>query len=259
MSNKKEVCFSMNEEIPKKAAAKTPKTTKPAFTPPVIPASPLEKGLFPGVDEMNTGLAGSKVMLYYGDLEAISDLTQRKLFYYGDDLGMIDTNVQYNIVKSIFGYNFADREAGIPKEKRKPIFLYLLSPGGEVSAGFSIIDAIELSETPVYVINVGECSSMAFLIFLSGHKRFAFPNATFLMHDGSTWTYGSTAKVISQAKNLELIEERIKVYVIKHTKIDEKLYDKNYLKEWMMFPEEAKKHGVCDYILGEDMPFNMVY
>lgn len=248
-----------NNDDFKKTTVKNPKTTKPAFSPPPIAASALEKGLFPGVDEMNTGLSGSKVMLYYNDLEAISDLTQRKLFYYGDDLGIIDTDIQYGILKSIIGYNYADRDAGIPKEKRKPILLYLLSPGGDVSAGFSIIDAIELSETPVYVVNVGECSSMSFLIFLSGHKRFTFPNATFLMHDGSTWTSGSTAKVISQAKNLEKIEDRVKAYVIKHTRIDEKLYDKNYHNEWMMFPEEAKEYGVCDFILGEDMPFGFVY
>ena len=239
------------------AATKSPKANQNLAS--IVPASALEKGLFPGVDEMNTGLSGSKVMLYYDDLESISNLTQRRLFYYGDDFGLICTDVQYNIVKSILAYNYADRDAGIPKDKRKPIFLFLLSPGGEVSSGFSIIDAIELSETPVYVVNVGECSSMAFLIFLAGHKRFSFPNATFLMHDGSTWTYGSTAKVISQAKNLELVEERIKAYVIKHTKIDEKLYDANYLKEWMMFPEEAKGHGVCDFILGKDVPLSMVY
>ena len=60
MPNKRDVNVSETFETPKKATTKTPKTTKPTFTPPaVVPASPLEKGLFPGVDEMNTGLAVS--------------------------------------------------------------------------------------------------------------------------------------------------------------------------------------------------------
>ena len=226
-----------------------------------VPISALEKSLFPGLEEMNTGVSGAEVQLYYEDLETMSDFAQRKLFFCGyDDIGEeIDTKTQHDIVKAITRYNYADRNAGIPKEERKPILLYLLSPGGDVSAGFSIIDAIELSETPVYVINVGECSSMAFLIFLCGHKRFTFPHATFLMHDGSTGTYGSTAKVISQAKNLEKIEKMVKKYVIEHTSITEELYNKNYHKEWMMFAEEAKQNGVCDFILGVDTPFDEVY
>lgn len=176
----------------------------------------------------------------------MKDLMQRKLLL--NDA--IAEETVSEIIKHILQYNAVDR--GIPVEERKPIILYLVSDGGDVDCGFELIDAIECSKTPVYTINLGYQYSMGFLIGLAGHKRFAMPNAKYLLHDGSTCVYNSTGKAQDQMRFQSRIEDKIKDYVVKHSKIEADEFDKKYSHEWYMFAEEAKELGFTDYIIGVD-------
>jgi len=184
------------------------------------------------------------------DVFYLRDLKQRKLF--------ISTNIcQETVDDAIRHIMQINREdMGVARENRKPIILYVTSNGGDVDAGFALIDVILSSETPVYVINQGYQYSMGFLIGLAGHKRFAMPHAKFLMHDGSQFIYNSGAKAQDQMEFNKRMEERIKQYVLSRTEITSEMYDSQMRKEWYMFADEAKKLGVTDYIIGEDCTIN---
>lgn len=183
----------------------------------------------------------------YGDKFDIEDLEDRKIFINcGIDEDVIDSAV-YHILR----YNKLDK--GIPKSERKPIKLYINSPGGSVVDGYGLIDAILTSETPVYTINQALCASMGFLIFIAGHKRYSMQHSEFLMHDGSTFGWDSTAKMKDRMDfETKELEQMTKNYIISHTKIDEKLYDEKYRVEWYFLPKLAKEIGVVDYIVGQD-------
>ena len=155
-----------------------------------------------------------------------------------------------NVVKHILQYNAEDK--GKPIEERKPILLYCSSNGGSVDPGFELVDVILQSKTPVYTINLGYQYSMAFLIGLAGHKRFASINAKFLMHDGANFIMNSGAKAQDQMEFNKRIEDRVKEYVLTRTKITSETYDAQMRKEWYMFANEAKELGVTDFIIGED-------
>ena len=184
------------------------------------------------------------------DVFYLRDLKQRKLF--------ISTNIcQETVDDAIRHIMQINREdMGVAREDRKPIILYVTSNGGDVDAGFALIDVILSSETPVYVINQGYQYSMGFLIGLAGHKRFAMPHAKFLMHDGSQFIYNSGAKAQDQMEFNKRMEERIKQYVLSRTEITSEMYDSQMRKEWYMFADEAKRLGVTDYIIGEDCTIN---
>lgn len=47
---------------------------------------------------------------------------------------------------------------------KKDIILEINSPGGDVSCGFSIINAMEQSKAPIHTIISGQCCSMAAMI-----------------------------------------------------------------------------------------------
>ena len=161
-----------------------------------------------------------------------------------------------DIVHQIMQFNVDDKD--IPPEERQPIRLYISSVGGEVDPGFSLIDAITMSKTPVYTINTGYEYSMGFLIGLAGHKRFTFPNAKFLLHDGSSFVYGSSGKVQDQAEFNKRAEVKIKDYVVSRTKITSKQYNAKQRIEWYMFADDAKELGVVDYIIGTDCDVDCV-
>jgi len=185
--------------------------------------------------------------LCYTEKFDIEDYDGRRLYLNSEIDESVITTIAYHILR----YNRLDK--GIPIEERKPILLYLNTPGGSVVDGYGLIDTILQSKTPVYTINQALCASMGFLIFIAGRKRYTFKHGEFLMHDGSTFTYDSTAKARDRLDfETKELEKYTKEYIISRTKIDEELYKEKYREEWYMLADTAKQYGVCDYIIGED-------
>ena len=188
-----------------------------------------------------------EVMNYdLGDKFQLEDLEQRKLYinYY------IDESLLEEITYHILRFNTEDKGKSV--EERKPILLYCVSNGGSLADGFGLIDIILNSKTPVYTINLAYNYSMCMLIFLSGHKRYATQNATFLLHDGQNFMYNSMAKIRDAAKFQEQQEERIKEYILSRSSLTSKEYDEKYRMEWYMYSSEAKEKNFVDYIIGEE-------
>lgn len=184
-----------------------------------------------------------------------SELNDRRVYLYGeilpldsDDSFYADASITSFIVEQILECNRVD--AGIDPEEREPIRLYINSPGGDVTEGFALISAIELSQTPVYTINMGQWSSMAFLVGIAGHKRFSLPRASFLMHDGSIFLYGSTNKVKDRVVFENRVEEEmVKPFVLAHSKMTEEAYDKLDRKEFYMLADDALEFGFIDEVI----------
>lgn len=186
------------------------------------------------------------------ELFYLKDLRQRKLFL-NTDINQLSVQ---EFVKHILQFNRVD--FGIDPEKRQPILLYVNSNGGDVDAGFALIDAILNSKTPVYTVNLGVQYSMGFLIGIAGHKRFATKNAKYLMHDGSNFIYNSGAKAQDQMEFQKKVEDRVKQYVISRSRLTSSEYDSKLRIEWYLFADEAKEKGFVDYIIGEDCDIDAV-
>lgn len=190
--------------------------------------------------EIESPLSSVEEQLY------VKDLKQRKLFLNSE----ICAETVFDLIRHIHQINAEDK--GIDPTERRPIILYISSPGGDVDVGFGLIDAIESSITPVYTVNTGTWYSMAFLVGLAGHTRYAGKNARFLMHDGSSFAFDSTSKVKDLMEFQDKAENRIKDYILSHTSITEEEYRDKLRVEWYMFSDEAKELGVCDKIIGID-------
>lgn len=183
---------------------------------------------------------------YFEEYE-MSDLEERRLFING----VIDDEVIDTIVYHILRYNREDK--GVPILERVPIKLYINSNGGDVYSGYGLISAITSSHTPIHTINQGTCASMAFLIFISGDKRYSMENSMFLMHEGFTGGFDNTSKMRDRMEfETEQLEEHTRKFVLNHTSIEEDFYKEKYRIEWYMLPDEAKRYGICDHIVGED-------
>ena len=184
------------------------------------------------------------------------ELEDRRLYLYGEIASVdyeekcmyLSVSMTSRLVEDIINFNRADQ--GIPVEERKPIRLYINSPGGEVTEGFALLSAIELSKTPVYTINVGEWSSMAFMIGITGHKRFSLPYMTFLMHEGISFVSGSAGKAHDRAKfNETFRNDVLRPHVLKHSKMPAEQYDTLERVEFYMLPEKALAYGFIDEIV----------
>ena len=182
------------------------------------------------------------------DLDNISeryDTINRVLLLNG-----IDEAVGDAITHLIRMWNMADK--GIPVEERVPIKLFIDSSGGDLTSALMMADAITLSKTPVYTINMGTAYSGGLLVFITGHKRYSFPSASFLFHEGST-SLGSidAGKFKNYAGYYSNLIDRMKNYIIKNTKVDEELYKEKSRDDWWFFVDEAIELGFCDEIITE--------
>lgn len=179
------------------------------------------------------------------EYQFIKDYSKRKLYL---DSEIDGDGTVGELIERIMEYNRDDK--GLRPGERKPIKLFINSPGGNVQEGFSLISVMELSKTPIYTINIGLWASMSFLIGIAGHKRLSLPNMTFLMHDGSSVAWGSTSKVQDQiefSKRFEL--EVVKEHVLKYSTMKASDYDALSRVELYMLPNDALERGFIDEIV----------
>ena len=111
-----------------------------------------------------------------------------------------------------------------------------------------MIDSITMSKTPVWTICTGAAYSGGFFTFIAGHKRFAYPLASFLYHEGATGTSADAGKFRNFAAFYEKQLKQLKDVVLKYTTINEETYEKHIKDDWWFTSEEALEYGICDEI-----------
>lgn len=191
------------------------------------------------------------------ELSRLGDVGRRRLYLYGEisDIDeesafITDISKTGELISYIMSFNYEDKDKDLLH--REPIILYINSPGGDLNEGFALIDAITLSKTPVWTINMGQWSSMSFLIGIAGHRRLSLPSSIFLLHDGISGAFGSANKVqdrLEFEKHYEI--EIVKKHVLAHSNMDSIDYDALARVEYYMLPETALKRGFIDEIVSD--------
>lgn len=202
-------------------------------------------------------LLNSNIIEYYKDylltkepsnfeeVVEISDLSNRNIY-----ISDIDDNIGSAVETLIRFYNQVDSQMGIEIEDRIPIKIWIYSGGGSLSAGFTICEAIEISETPVWTINQGQACSAAALIYICGHRRLTFKTSTFLLHEGSAEINQVDAhKFQNFAEYYKAQLKILKQIVLSHTNISEEEYSLHSRDDWWFDGEEAVEKMVADEII----------
>lgn len=188
-------------------------------------------------DIENLQLPSPELVTYYRNLE------NRVLW--------LDTEVDdywLEFSRNIIEWNREDKD--IPIDQRKPIRLMFFSYGGSLDVNNTLIDTIKLSKTPVYGINVGQACSAGCFIYLACHKRFAFPNATFLVHQGGTeGISGTYNEVVSYIMEYQRKIGELIVYLKENTKIPDDILEEKIDTEWFISSKEAVQYGMCEKII----------
>lgn len=140
-------------------------------------------------------------------------------------------------------------EKDVPEDELKPIYIYAFSYGGDLDQAQWFADLLEASRIPIVTIAMGACMSGAFIIFLAGTKRYAFKHSQLLIHSGSAGFEGTAQQVEEAQKNYKRQLEAMKNYVLEHTSIDLKTYNKNKSKDWYLTPDELIKYNIVDKLI----------
>lgn len=173
------------------------------------------------------------------------DFVNRQLFISSE----ITEETAINIVTMINNYNTIDEVNQVCKEKRLPIKIYINTVGGDLYAALSIVDAIQLSKTPVFTIVIGTAFSSGCFISMVGHKRFCYPNASFMFHEGCCIWEGDAHKFHSHEQHYQNLLKRVKKIVIDNSNIDEEYYNAIRKDDNWWDPQKALKLQIVDKIM----------
>lgn len=133
----------------------------------------------------------------------------------------------------------------------KDINLYVNSPGGEVTAGLAIYDALQYIKPDVSTICVGQAASMAALLLAAGTagKRFALPHSRILIHQPMGGVQGQATDIDIQAREILRMKEELNRILQKHTQQDLEQIQQDTDRDFFMTPEQAKEYGLIDEII----------
>lgn len=124
-------------------------------------------------------------------------------------------------------------------EQHDTIFIYLNTPGGNLSTAIQIISAIRQSNATVVTCLEGEVASAGTMIFLAGHKHVVNPNCTFMIHNYSTWLGGKGNEVSLRVKYFEKYFRKLAVDLYGNFLTESELEDVVNGKDLWMDSEEV--------------------
>lgn len=134
----------------------------------------------------------------------------------------------------------------------KDIFLYVNSPGGNVSAGLAIYDTMKYIKPSVSTICVGLAASMGAVLLAGGEagKRSALPHSKIMIHQ--PWVggiQGQASDIEIHAK--EMLKTRDTLYKILSTHTGKSIEQiaKDCDRDYFLTSEEAKEYKIIDTIL----------
>jgi len=133
---------------------------------------------------------------------------------------------------------------------KKPIHMYINSPGGSVTAGMAIYDTMQYISSPVHTLCIGQACSMGSLLLTGGEpgKRSILPNARVMIHQPSGGAQGQATDIAIHCEEILKIKKRINEIYAKHTKKPIEIIEKALERDNFMSPEEALEFGIIDSI-----------
>lgn len=155
------------------------------------------------------------------------------------------------LVKLIIRCNKEDKGKSV--EERKPITVFIDSPGGSVEVLYSIVKAMKASKTIIRTVNYCTCFSAASEILAAGTNgyRYCMPGSIVMCHSGSMQLGGTVGNVDATKKWCDALCKRCVDMFLENTGIDKKVWKKKAGSDsdWYLFEDEALKYGIVDHVI----------
>ena len=166
-------------------------------------------------------------------------LKRREIFLWG---GIDDDSAKSTVQKILYfdGQNHED------------IIIYINSPGGIISSGLAIYDAMQYAKSDIKTICMGQAASMGAVLLCAGAKgkRYGWNNSRVLIHQPliSGNVFGPASDLQIQAQEMIRVRENLNNILAKHTGQSIEKIEADTDRDYFMTAEEAKAYGIIDYI-----------
>jgi ATP-dependent Clp protease protease subunit len=133
----------------------------------------------------------------------------------------------------------------------KDISIYINSPGGSTTAGFAILDTMELIKPNVSTICIGMAASFGAMLLLSGTKgkRYALPNSEIMIHQPLGGARGQATEIEISARRILKLREQLNKMIAERTGQPVEKIARDTDRDYFMTAEEALEYGIIDKIV----------
>lgn len=139
------------------------------------------------------------------------------------------------------------------EDNNKPIYLYINSPGGSVTAGLAIYDTMQHIKSEVVTICVGLAASMGAFLLTAGAKgkRLALPHSRIMIHQPSGGVQGRTqaTDIEIEAKEILRLRDELNGMMAFHTGQTIEKIAKDTDRDYFMSAQEALEYGLIDKVI----------
>ncbi|MBV5261694.1 ATP-dependent Clp protease proteolytic subunit [Synechococcus moorigangaii CMS01] len=141
------------------------------------------------------------------------------------------------------------------EDPSKPIYLYINSPGGSVTAGLAIYDTMKHIKSEVVTICVGLAASMGAFLLSAGTKgkRLALPHSRIMIHQplGGIQGRRQATDIDIEAKEIIRIKHQLNELMATHTGQSIEKIEKDTDRDYFMSAQEALEYGLIDKVIEE--------
>ncbi|WP_353292270.1 ATP-dependent Clp protease proteolytic subunit [Synechococcus sp. M16CYN] len=138
------------------------------------------------------------------------------------------------------------------EDSGKPIYLYINSPGGSVTAGLAIYDTIQYVKSEVVTICVGLAASMGAFLLAAGAKgkRVALPHSRIMIHQPLGGTSRRQASDIEiEAREILRMKDMLNHSLANMSGQTFEKIEKDTDRDYFLSAEEAKEYGIIDRVI----------
>ena len=137
-------------------------------------------------------------------------------------------------------------------DNSKPIYLYINSPGGSVTAGLAIFDTMQYVKSEVVTICVGLAASMGAFLLAAGTKgkRLALPHSRIMIHQPLGGTSQRQASDIEiEAREILRIKDMLNQSMADMTCQPLEKIAKDTDRDYFLSAAEAVEYGLIDRVI----------
>ncbi len=137
------------------------------------------------------------------------------------------------------------------EDPEKDITLYINSPGGSVSAGMAIYDAMMLVPNDVATVAMGLAASMGQFLLCAGAagKRSATPNTRIMMHQPLGGIGGTASDIKIQAEQMLQLKKKLAQLIAQHSGQSLEKIEADSDRDSWFTAEDAKAYGLIDNVI----------
>ena len=138
------------------------------------------------------------------------------------------------------------------EDSSKPIYLYINSPGGSVTAGLAIYDTMQYVKSDVVTICVGLAASMGAFLLTAGTKgkRLALPHSRIMIHQPLGGTSRRQASDIEiEAREILRMKEMLNRSLADMSGQSFDKIEKDTDRDYFLSAQEAKDYGLIDRVI----------